>query len=290
MTGKLLIPFCKKHYFGLALRQFCSVASAVETNVKSAEPERRVPIVTGRELQFPPQYQAPRQVWVENLDTLDEQKLGLVDLHPDVFAANPRLDILQLNMNWQRLYRFVSFAHSKTRAEVRGGGRKPWPQKGLGRARHGSIRSPLWRGGGVAHGPRSPTPHFFMLPFYTRVRGLLTALSVKLAQDDLHVVDSLEIPTDDPQYMEGLIENRVWGPSVLFVDSSDVMPQNISVATDTLGHVNLMPVYGLNVYSMLKHDTLVLTLSAVDTIEEKLLYHLNRTDHSVLKKFQVNKQ
>lgn len=77
---------------------------------------------------------------------------------------------------------FQSFAHSKTRAEVSGGGRKPWPQKGLGKARHGSIRSPLWRGGGIAHGPRSPTTHFFMLPFYSRVLGLITALSIKLAQ------------------------------------------------------------------------------------------------------------
>lgn len=74
------------------------------------------------------------------------------------------------------------YDHTKTRAEVRGGGRKPWPQKGTGRARHGSIRSPLWRGGGIAHGPRSPQTYFYMLPFYTRVHGLISCFSVKLAQ------------------------------------------------------------------------------------------------------------
>lgn len=93
-----------------------------------------------------------------------------------------------------------------------------WPQKGLGRARHGSIRSPLWRGGGIVHGPRSPTSHFYMLPFYVRVFGLTSTLSVKLAQDDLHVVKDLEIPTDNSSYIKDLVEKRNWGPSVLFVD------------------------------------------------------------------------
>lgn len=157
-------------------------------------------------------------VWVENLDTEAEKKLEIIKLDPTIFAATPRIDIIHQNVEWQRKYRFVSFAHSKIRMEVRGGGRKPWPQKGLGRARHGSIRSPLWRGGGNIHGPRSPTTHFYMLPFYTRVLGLTSTLSVKLAQDDLHIVNDLEIPTDDASFIKQLIESRNWGPSVLFVD------------------------------------------------------------------------
>lgn len=83
-----------------------------------------------RQLQFPPKYLKPRQVWLESLDTIDERKIGLLDLHPDIFAASPRIDIVQQNVRWQQLYRFVSFAHTKIRSEVRGGGRKPWPQKG----------------------------------------------------------------------------------------------------------------------------------------------------------------
>jgi len=148
------------------------------------------------------------------------------------------------------IFSLQCYAHTKTRAEVRGGGRKPWPQKGTGQARHGSIRSPLWRGGGVAHGPRSPTPHFYMLPFYTRVAGLVATLSVKLAQDDLHIVDELEIPTSEPSYIEQLIEERSWGPSVLFVDSYDIMSTNITLATDQIKHVNLMPVYGKYIFAI----------------------------------------
>lgn len=113
---------------------------------------------------------------------------------------------------------YKSLEQAPSRAELRGGGRKPWPQKGMGRARHGSIRSPLFKGGGQAHGPRAPKSYLYMLGFDFRLQGLTSTLSVKLAQDDLHVVDSLDIPTDEPQYIEELIESRNWGPSVLFVD------------------------------------------------------------------------
>ncbi|GBP20436.1 39S ribosomal protein L4, mitochondrial [Eumeta japonica] len=174
--------------------------------------------VEKKDWKFQPQYMKPREVWIENMDTIDEKKMGLIELHPDVFAASPRIDIIHRNMIWQSKYRWVSWAHTKTRAEVRGGGRKPHPQKGQGRARHGSIRSPLYRGGGVIHGPRSGTTHFFMLPFHVRVHGLSSMISIKLAQDDLHVVNNLELPTDESQYLEDLIEKRNWGPSVLFVD------------------------------------------------------------------------
>ncbi|KYM80382.1 39S ribosomal protein L4, mitochondrial [Atta colombica] len=259
----------------------------VENQVKI---EDIVPIIS--EIQYDDEnnfYQKPRQVWLENLNTIEEKKLGLVTLHPHIYAAAPRIDIIHQNVRWQRMYRWVSYAHTKTRAEVRGGGRKPWPQKGTGRARHGSIRSPLWRGGGVAHGPRSPTPHFYMLPFYTRIAGLTATLSVKLAQDDLHIIDELEIPTSEPSYIEQLIEERNWGPSVLFIDSYDIMPTNITLATDQIKHVNIMPLYGLNVYSMLKHNTLVLTEKAARLIEEKLLYHLHRADNSqLLRPFKLN--
>lgn len=160
----------------------------------------------------------PRQVWVENFDTPESKKLEILELHPEVFAAQPRIDIIHQNVEWQRKYRYVSLAHAKLRFEIRGGGRKPWPQKGMGRARHGSIRSPLWKGGGVSHGPRSPTSHFYMLPYFTRVMGLTSTLSVKLAQDDLFVVENLDIPVEDPKFLQELIDTRTWGPSVLIVD------------------------------------------------------------------------
>ncbi|XP_057655229.1 39S ribosomal protein L4, mitochondrial [Diorhabda carinulata] len=265
----------------------CSCLSRIYSTVALSTTEKTN--IEPRVIAFPPKYQDTRQIWLESLDTIDRRKLGLLELHPSVFATNPRIDIINQNIRWQSLYRYVSYAHTKSRFEVRGGGRKPWPQKGLGKARHGSIRSPLFKGGGVIHGPKSPTPHFYMLPFYTRLHGLTSALSIKFAQDDLCLVDNLELPTEEQGYLDELVKSRLWGPSVLFVDVDDVMPRNITIATDGVKHFNLMPSYGLNVYSMLKHDTLVLTRAAVDHIESKILEHLHKNDtRAVMDKYKID--
>ncbi|KAG1666200.1 39S ribosomal protein L4, mitochondrial [Nymphon striatum] len=272
---------------------------------------QNIPIITSRKLDYVSSTEKPRQSWVVNLDTIEERKLGMVDLHPEVFAVYPRIDILHENVKWQLLYKRVNYAVAKTRAEVKGGGRKPWPQKGSGRARHGSIRSPLWKGGGKAHGPRGPETKFYMLDFYNRIRGLTTALSVKHAQDSLHIVDSLAVPTDDPDvsiYYFQLSSKEpckelncnyiiivlsvfiVRDPNFILVASFKVvdmtMPRNISLACEEIKHFNLMPVYGLNVFSMLKHESLVLTLSALEKIEEKLLFHMNRRDGLLRQNFK----
>lgn len=259
------------------VKSYCSLVNATGVS----------PIIVPAPKEFPNTYRKSRQVWVENFDSIQRQNVGLIELHPEVFSADPRTDIIHENVHWQRMYRWVSFEHARNRAEKKGGGRKPWPQKGQGRARAGSIRSPLFLGGGVAHGPRSPTTHFFMIDFYTRLRGLTSTLTVKLAQDDLHVIKDLDIPTETPEYINDLVEERRWGPSVLFVDDNDIAPRNFIIATDDIQHINMMPVYGLNVFSMLKYETLVLTVAAVNRIQERLLFHFHRQDsRDVTKKFR----
>uniref|UniRef100_A0A6J0VFS4 Large ribosomal subunit protein uL4m n=1 Tax=Pogona vitticeps TaxID=103695 RepID=A0A6J0VFS4_9SAUR len=219
-----------------------------------------------------PKHLTPVQAWVESLKHYDARHLGLVDLHPDVFAVMPRIDILHAVAIWQKNFKRISYAKTKTRAEVSGGGRKPRPQKHTGRSRQGSIRSPLWRGGGVSHGPRGPTSYYYMLPMKVRVQGLKVALTMKLAQDGLHIVDSLEIPTSDPQYLTDLAQYRHWGRSVLIADVNEI-PENMLAATSRLKTITVLPATGLNVHSMLKYDTLVLTLDTIDFLEKKLLWH-----------------
>ncbi|KAF7654947.1 hypothetical protein LDENG_00063010 [Lucifuga dentata] len=237
-------------------------------------PDCSLPVL--RKCDAVPSHLTPAQVWVETLERADGEPVGLAHLHPDVFAVPPRLDILHQVELWQRDYKRISHAHTKVRSEVRGGGRKPWRQKGSGRARHGSIRSPIWRGGGVSHGPRGPTSYYYMLPMKVRVKGLKVALSSKLAQDYLHIIDSLNIPTPDPRYLLELISHRQWGESVLIVHIGEEFPENILQATASLKTVNIIPAIGLNVHSMLKHEAVVLTLDTVKFLEEKLLWHDHR--------------
>lgn len=226
-----------------------------------------------------------KQAWLETLSCIENKKLGLLELHPDIFATYPRVDILWKNIRWQERFRKIDYRVDQNRAEMRGGGRKPWPQKGTGRARHGSVRSPIFIGGGKVHGNRGPLSLFYMLPLGDRVRGLRVALTFKHAQNNLHIVDSLDLPTSDPKYLEDLVESRGWGLSVLFVDDTDVMPENISIATSEIKPYNIMPLYGLNVFSMLKHETLVITKAALEAVEMKLLKLVNAEDHRT-KKFE----
>ena len=248
-----------------------------------------LPLVINRELKdmhnVNPNVTPIREVWLENMTSNESKKLSIVSLHPSIWGAFPRTDLIQENHKWQTLYKKIDWLWMPTREELPNNNKKPWPQKGTGRARAKGLRAPQWKGGGWCHGPRGPRTYFYILEFSKRVKGLISMLSSKLAQDDLKVVDSFDgLTSDKPEHIEQLCTERGWGPSVLFVDTSDIFPRNISIATNGIKHMNLMPVYGLNVYSMLKHETLVLTLDAVEEIENKLLFALRRTDLSKLTK------
>ena len=195
--------------------------------------------------------------------------LGTINLHRFVFGAPARVDILHRVVVWQRAKRRAGLAKVKDRSEVRGGGRKPWPQKGSGRARHGSIRAPQWRGGGVVHGPRGPKSYDYPLPKKVKNLGLRAALSIKYSQGDLTVVDALQVPSDKSSDVLPILERENW-KSVLLVDGGDV-DTNLCCATDDLENVDVLPSRGLNVYSMLLRDKIVLSFGAVQLLQERLL-------------------
>lgn len=113
------------------LRNCTCTARKYATSALSTTDNSTSTSIEPRTLTFPPKYQEPRQIWLESLDSIDQSKLGLLEIHPSVFAARPRIDVIHQNVSWQKMYRYVSYAHTKSRFEVRGGGRKPWPQKGI---------------------------------------------------------------------------------------------------------------------------------------------------------------
>lgn len=256
----------------------------VEDTFQSKEPlpstpERRpLPLMTSRTLNKVPYGMTAKQTWLESLDTIPDEKLGLIDLHPQIFGVFPRIDILYRNIHWQKMYKYVDYSFVPNRAELKGSNKKIRPQKGTGRARQGHIRAPHHKGGGKAYGPRGPTSYFYMLPKNERILGLRTALSCKFAQNNLHIVENLDIPDDDPEYIETLIEARGWGLSVLFIHDTDVIPSNLAIALDQIPQYNAMPLYGLNVYSMLKHETLILSLKSLELLEEKLVAGIHSPD------------
>ena len=228
-----------------------------------------------------------REVWVENMSTPHSIKLGIIQLNPQIFSVFPRPDMIQENHKWQTLYKHVDYQCMPTRSELRGSNKKPWPQKGTGRARHSSRRAPQWVHGGWANGPRGPRTYFYMLPWQKRVAGLIATLSCKFSQNDIHVVDTFEtFPLDGTSdHLEELCETRGWGPSVLFVDRVDLElspkctnAEHFYNASTKLNPINIIPMYGLNVFSILKHETLVFTVDALKDIERKLVFQLNRVD------------
>jgi large subunit ribosomal protein L4 len=128
---------------------------------------------------------------IANLYAADGTLKGTVELNADVFGIEPNKDVMHQVVTAQLAAKRSGTHSTKTRAEVRGGGRKPWAQKGLGRARHGSIRSPHWKGGGVVHGPR-PRDYSQRTPKKMRRLALRSALSVRAADGQIRVVESFD--------------------------------------------------------------------------------------------------
>lgn len=137
------------------------------------------------------------EAWVTTLSKVEHDNVDIIRLNPDIFRHAPRLDLLHRNVTWQLNYRNLQLTKQLTRAEMPGGGKKPWPQKKTGRAHVGSIRSPQFIRGGFAHGVRGPKTWFYMLPDAIRLKGLCVALTIKHIQNDLVIVDDFSTLESD---------------------------------------------------------------------------------------------
>lgn len=196
----------------------------------------------------------------------DREKVGSCELDDAVFGAEVREHLLYAAVRWQRAKARAGTHKAKGRAEVRGGGRKPFRQKGTGRARQGTIRSPLWRGGGVVFGP-VPRNHGFKLNKKVRAAALKSALSRRVADDALVVLDKLELPEAKTRQVAQLMKRFEIGDMLLVTPDVDDL---VARSARNLPGVTVVPAAGLNVYDILNRSHLVMTQDAVRAVADRL--------------------
>ena len=197
---------------------------------------------------------------------LDNQEVGDIELAEEVFGLPVRRDILARVVNWQLAKRRAGTHKTKGISDISGTTKKPYKQKGTGRARQGSLRSPQFRGGAVIFGPVVRS-HEFDLQKKVRRLGLKTALSAKQAEGKLVVVDEARLDDAKTKALRSRFEALGWG-SVLIIDGA--VNESFARAARNLPKVDVLPEQGANVYDILRRDTLVLTRAAVQQLEARL--------------------
>ena len=198
---------------------------------------------------------------------LDNQEVGDIELADEVFGLPVRGDILARVVNWQLAKRRSGTHKAKGVSEISGTTKKPYKQKGTGRARQGSLRSPQFRGGAVIFGP-VVRDHGFDLQKKVRRLGLKTALSAKQAEGKLVVIDAARVDEARTKALRARFDALGW-ESVLIIDGPAV-DEGFARAARNLPKVDVLPQQGANVYDILRRDTLVLTRDAVQQLEARL--------------------
>ena len=204
------------------------------------------------------------KVKIKNLDAKD---VGEIDLADEIFGVTPRADLLARVVNWQLAKRRGGNHKAKGISDISGTTKKPFAQKGGGRARQGSLRSPQFRGGARIFGPVVRS-HEFDLPKKVRKLGLKAALSAKQADGKLLILDTAEVKEAKTKQL-ALRLGKLGLTSVLFIDGEKVN-ELFARAARNLPHVDVLPELGANVYDILRRDTLVLTKAAVERLEARL--------------------
>ncbi|EKO38998.1 MAG: 50S ribosomal protein L4, bacterial/organelle [Solidesulfovibrio magneticus str. Maddingley MBC34] len=194
------------------------------------------------------------------------QEIGTVDLAPEVFEVEVQPELLHLVVRAQLAAKRAGTHSVKTRAYVSGGGKKPWRQKGTGRARAGSTRSPLWRGGAVVHGPQ-PRDYTFKVNRKVRQLALRMALSAKLVEDQLVLLDAIAFPEVKTKLMAKVVSDFSWKKALIVLPESD---NNLELSARNLPGIKVVRQDMLNVYDVLLHDHVVMMKDAALKVQERL--------------------
>lgn len=198
--------------------------------------------------------------------TIDNKPAGSVELDDAIFGVEIRTDLLHRVVRWQLAKRQAGTHKTKGISEISGTTKKPFKQKGTGRARQGSMRAAQWRGGATVFGPVVRS-HAHDLPKKVRKLGLKTALSAKAADGKLVVLDATDA-SGKTKDLAAQVKALGWA-SVLLIDGAEVN-ETFRRAARNIPGLDVLPTQGANVYDILRRDTLVLTKAAIEKLEERL--------------------
>ena len=199
--------------------------------------------------------------------TLENKKVGSIDLADGVFGSEVRKDIISRMVNWQLAKRRSGNHKTKNVSEIRGTTAKPWNQKGTGRARAGTVRSAQFRGGATVFGP-VVRDHGHKLPRKVRRMALRSALSSKQAEGKLKILDVAKL--DKPKTKDLAAKLSVLGWSNVLIVAGAEVDGNLALAAANIANVDVLPQQGVNVYDIIRREILVLTKDAAAHLQERL--------------------
>lgn len=202
--------------------------------------------------------------------TLFDQKgsnVGEIELNESIFGIEPNQSVLFDAIIMQRASLRQGTHKVKNRSEVAGGGRKPWRQKGTGRARQGSIRSPQWRGGGTVFGP-TPRSYSYKLPKKVRRLALKSALATKVQESNILVLESLSFEAPKTKEFVAFLNNLSVDTKALIVTAN--VDETIALSARNIPGITVIEAVGINVLDLVGHNKLIITKAAVEKVEEVL--------------------
>ena len=198
--------------------------------------------------------------------TIEKEEKGSVELPESIFGVEVREHLFYESVRYQLAKRRAGTHSTKSRSEISGGGRKPYRQKGTGRARQGTTRAVHWRGGSVVHGPR-PRTHNLRMNKKARRAALCAALSRRVEESAVTVFDAFELPEKKTKLFTKVMDTFSFGDLLLVVAEAN---ENVLYSSRNLSKVTVLPVEGLNVYDILKHRNLALTKGAIEKMTQQL--------------------
>lgn len=195
---------------------------------------------------------------------MEGNEVGTLELNDAVFGVEVNEHLVHMAVVAQLANKRQGTQKAKTRSEVSGGGRKPWRQKGTGHARQGSIRAPQWKGGGVVFAP-TPRDYSFKMNKKEKVIALKSALSTKVSENKLIVVDGMELDAPKTKTMQTLLNGLDMKKALFVVDEE---AKNVTLSVRNIPTARGVYANSINVYDILKYDNVILTKDAVKAIEE----------------------